>query len=520
MAQDSEYGPDVLKEPQALWGSDVFCFCETNLSGEITRCTPAFEKLVNRNGASLHPSPSHPLHLSDLIHPEDRPQFMGELDRVLAGGGSLDKRGVRLVTPDGRVMLMEVSGEALRLSDDVSGAVLSWGVEANPDESAASADAEKHLDSLQDMLNNFISSLFDPVVLLNTEGRIVHINAPALELLGYRRVDLIGNPVAVLFEQRPEQIAKAMVRFAKAMRAGQIRAAAASLFTRDGDKIPVTISSSMIRSSSGELAGMLMVARDERENTLLKDLDRKNKELEKAFQDLKQLDNMKDDFLSLVGHELRAPLANILGYTEFLKEWDISVKERKEFVEIIYQESQHLRRLVDDILDLSRMEAGRVVYNFIRTPINRVIQTAIDTLKPMADRKEIKIVTRLDEQLEPVEMDPDRVKQVVSNIIHNAIKFTDPAKSVTVTTEAVEDGIMVSIADDGIGIPVEFGSKVFNKFEQVASIKHHSEGAGLGMPIAKLIIEDGHKGRIWFDSQGEGKGTTFRFTIPERRLES
>ncbi|HUT54891.1 MAG TPA: PAS domain-containing sensor histidine kinase [bacterium] len=506
----------------------MFCLCETNLSGEITRCTPAFEKLVNRNGNPPQPPPpsnsSRPLLLSELIHPEDRAEFMGELDRILAGDRQMDKRAVRLVTPDGRVMLMEASGETLRRQDDVSGAILSWGEERKSEE-VVSFDPEKDMESLQELLNNFTSSLFDPVVLLNTEGRIVHINAPALELLGYRRVDLIGNPVAVLFEQRPDLIPKAMARFARAMRSGQIRAASLVWVTREGAKIPVTVSSSMIRSASGELVGMVMVARDERENALLKDLEQKNKELGKAFQELKELDNMKDDFLSLVGHELRAPLANILGYTEFLKEWDISLKERKEFVEIIYQESQHLRRLVDDILDLSRMEAGRVVYNFIRTSMNRTVQTAIDTLKPMADRKQIRIITNYNDQLEPVEMDPDRIKQVVSNIIHNAIKFSDPGKSITVTTEEVEGGIRVCIADEGIGIPREFGAKVFNKFEQVASIKHHSEGAGLGMPIAKLIIEDGHKGRIWFESQGEegpggGQGTTFRFVIPERRPES
>jgi PAS domain S-box-containing protein len=508
----NEIGP--LPDQPVPWNSRVFCFCETNLKGEITRATPAFEKLINGSG-----QPRANSRLPDLIHPEDRAEFMGHLDRVFSGSGLMEKRAVRLVTPDGRVRLVEVSGEGLRQKDDVSGAMLSFAEERPKEEAVVSLASEGDLDSLLDLLGGFIGSLFDPVVLLNTEGRIVHFNASVQEMMGYRRVDLIGHPVAVLFENRSDQIANAMTRFAKAMRKGQIRNVPAVWLARDGRKIPVTISASMIRSSSGELAGMVMVARDLRDNALLKDLEQKNKELEKAFKELKELDNMKDDFLSLVGHELRAPLANILGYTEFLKEWDISVKERKEFVEIIYQESQHLRRLVDDILDLSRMEAGRVVYNYIRTSINRVIQTALDTLKPMADRKEVRVVANYNEELEQVEMDPDRIKQVVSNIIHNAIKFTDAGKSITITSEAVEDGIRVSIADEGLGIPPEFGSKVFNKFEQVTSVKHHSEGAGLGMPIAKLIIEDGHGGRIWFESPGEGKGTTFKFTLPERRPE-
>ena len=90
----------------------------------------------------------------------------------------------------------------------------------------------------------------------------------------------------------------------------------------------------------------------------------------------------------------------------------------------------------------------------------------------------------------------------------------------TISTRATEDGVMISIKDQGIGIPPEFGEKVFNKFEQVTEVKHHSEGAGLGMPIAKHIIEEGHGGKIWFESPGEGKGTTFIFTVPERRTEA
>jgi two-component system phosphate regulon sensor histidine kinase PhoR len=513
MSDKLSYTVEPADDENLLWQSRTFCLCAVDATGEIVRFTPGFAKLI---GGAVRPA--SPLLIYSLIHPEDRSEFTAHLDRICSDGIMLERRQVRMVTPDGRVMLMEVSGESLKDSGKITGAMLAWW-DCSGDEAVVSWSSTEERDDFEQLLASFTTSLFDPVVLLNTEARIIHFNPPVQEILGYSRTELIGHPVAVLFEHRKDQIQKAMLRFAKMMRAGQIRDLHAHLRTTAGEKIPVTISSSMIRSGSGELMGMVLVARDERENVLLADLERKNRELEKAYQELKNLDIMKDDFLSLVGHELRAPLANILGYTEFLKQWELTEQEKKEYLEIIYQESQHLRRLVNDILDLSRMEAGRVSYNSIRSSVNRVVRTAMDSQRALAEQKGIRIVTELEEQLEPIDIDPDKIQQVVSNIVHNAIKFSDPETTVTITTSAAEDGIKVSVADQGIGIPEEFAEKVFNKFEQVAAVKHHSEGAGLGMSIAKHIIEEGHGGRIWFESPGEGKGTAFIFTIPERRPE-
>ena len=117
-----------------------------------------------------------------------------------------------------------------------------------------------------------------------------------------------------------------------------------------------------------------------------------------------------------------------------------------------------------------------------------------------------------------MEFDPDRIQQVVTNILHNAIKFTDEEKSIGITAERIEEGVRVSIRDEGIGIEPRDAARIFSKFEQVTDVRHHHDGAGLGMPIAKKIIEEGHGGRIWLESEGRGKGTTFKFILPDKRM--
>jgi len=487
--------------------SRLICLCWLDGEGKFLSCSRAFENLFCR------PDGPTPVEIAPLVHPEDRHQFLDELAQA-ANGRCLTRQSVRFLAPDGGIIPMDVRAE----STEDGGVMLDlWERPAEFTESRWSAGSD--LEMFRDEVKSFINNLFDPVVLVNTEGRIVHVNPPALELTGYRIFELVGKPVALLFDNRSEALRRSMLRFAKLMRSGQIRDQEGHWTRRDGERVPVTISGSVIRNEAGELCGMVMVARDERSNALLQAVEKKNAELEEAYAELKRLDKMKDDVLSLVGHELRAPLANILGYAEFLSEWKLSEEEKKNFVRIIYQESQHLRRLVNDILDLSRMEAGRMVYHFVRDSVNRVVIAATEVLRADAEKKEVILALELGEEIEPIEFDPDRIQQVVTNIVHNAIKFTPSGKRVTVTTALADQGVKISIADEGIGIAPEDAERVFSPFEQIIDVRHHHEGAGLGMSIARRIVQEGHGGKIWFESPGKGLGATFHVFLPEKRVE-
>lgn len=486
--------------------------CCVDPEGGLIRYSPGFNSLIS--GRQDAPVPSQ---LAPLIHPEDRLAFLEDLARICSSHNLMDRRSVRMVTPDGRIILMEVSGEPCSGPGESPAVNLSW--RERLDESHTEVEAALEVEKFQDVIKSFTNSLFDSVVLLNMEGRIIHVNASVQEMLGYRNRELVGSPVVLLTKKENESVHKATIRFAKMMRTGKMHNIPTQWIGKSGEKVPVTMSGSVIRSQSNELIGTVVVARDERENALLADLEKRNQELVSAYEELQHLDQMKDDLLNLVGHELRAPLANILGYAEFLNEWDLTPEEKHDYTRIIYQESQRLTRLVNDILDLSRMEAGRIIYHYLPGSINRVIKAAVDSVRADAEKKKIKFQIDLDDQLEPVEHDPDRIQQVATNILHNAIKFTEEGGAVSIKTEAVESGVRVSITDQGIGIDPSDADKVFNKFEQIENIKHHSIGAGLGMSIAKQIIEEGHGGSIWFESEGDGQGAVFKFMVPEKRPE-
>ena len=242
------------------------------------------------------------------------------------------------------------------------------------------------------------------------------------------------------------------------------------------------------------------------------ELTQYSEELKKAYEELKTLDKAKDDFLALVSHELRTPLSSIVAYTEVLLDDMAGTKdEEKSFLEIIKNESDRLTRLINNVLDLSKMEAGRMPFDFKLVELNSLVSSGVNGLSGVAGKRNQKIINTIEDSSSMVVADPDKIVQVVSNILSNAIKHTPEGGEIVLSSKLVNSKVQVSIADNGHGMPREDYDKVFDKFRQIEDVKHHSEGTGLGMPISKLIIEN-HEGSIWFESE-EGVGTVFHFTL-------
>ncbi|MFC1492952.1 ATP-binding protein [candidate division KSB1 bacterium] len=250
------------------------------------------------------------------------------------------------------------------------------------------------------------------------------------------------------------------------------------------------------------------------------ELSRKNLELKKysnelqnAVEELTTLDKSKDVFLALVSHELRTPLSSIVAYTEVLLDDMADTKEEeKEYLNIIKNESDRLTRLINDVLDISKMEAGRMPFDFRTHELNGMINSSVTGLTSLANKKDIVIFNNLENSDILVNVDADKIIQVISNLISNAIKFSPDNASIIISGKENKNMVEIAVADKGIGIRKKDFEKVFDKFRQIEDVKHHSEGTGLGMPISKLIIEN-HNGKIWFDSK-INKGTTFYFTLP------
>lgn len=231
----------------------------------------------------------------------------------------------------------------------------------------------------------------------------------------------------------------------------------------------------------------------------------------------RQIDQMKENFLHSITHDLRNPLTSILGFLKFLLEGIPGPvnEQQKQMLEIIDRASERLLGMINDILDIAKIEAGKLEIEL--TPINFVaILNDIKTLyQPLADKKaislELKIPPKLREELPGVLGEPNQIERVVGNLCANAIKFTPSSGQVTLEMEDFPDRIQVAVSDTGPGIPEEYLQKVFDKFQQVKG--QRKGGTGLGLTISKYFVEL-HKGQIWVESQ-LGKGSRFVFWIPK-----
>lgn len=240
-----------------------------------------------------------------------------------------------------------------------------------------------------------------------------------------------------------------------------------------------------------------------------KELSESNEKLSSAIEELKKLDRMKNEFITLVSHELRTPLSSIMGYAETLEECDLQPEQHEHFVRIIIEESKRLSRLIENILDLSSLKAGIMKFEFSEIDLDDLVQRAIQILKVLAEEKQI-VITYADSNI-GLSCDYDRIEQVLINIISNAIKFSPEGSEIKVDTKANTKSVTVSIHDQGPGIPPDSMALIFERFRQIKREGTRVKGSGLGLSIAKYIVE-AHKGEIW--AENLEPGCVFRFTLP------
>lgn len=227
---------------------------------------------------------------------------------------------------------------------------------------------------------------------------------------------------------------------------------------------------------------------------------------------LYRLEAVRRDFVSNISHELRTPLASIKALVDTLRDGAISdppVAER--FLQRMEVEVDSMTQMVQELLELSRIESGQAPLRLFPTEVATLVEPAVDRLRAQATRAEVTMTVVLSEDLPQVMVDADRIRQVIINLVHNAIKFTPSGGFVTVTARAVHDGLVISVADTGTGILAEDVSRIFERFYK-ADRARSSGGTGLGLAIAKHTVQ-AHNGRIWVEST-EGKGSTFSFSLP------
>ncbi len=303
-----------------------------------------------------------------------------------------------------------------------------------------------------------------------------------------------------------------LVQFAETQLAGAIgsasaRAAVASLAKEEGLGIAEVMS--ILDETSQVLAYSRELERKRQE------LEAATAELRAANERLRELDRMKDDFVSTVSHELRTPLTSIRAFAEILHDSpELAAPKRQEFVGIILRETERLTRLINQILDLAKIESGRAEWAAEPVDLRAVIHDAADSTAALYRERGVELETAVPDRVPIVVADRDRLQQVLLNLLANAVKFCAPGSGrVRVALSDARGAVRVDVADNGIGIAREDQGAIFEKFRQVGdTLTDRPQGTGLGLPISRLIVRQ-FGGELWVASE-PGRGATFSFTIP------
>ena len=250
-----------------------------------------------------------------------------------------------------------------------------------------------------------------------------------------------------------------------------------------------------------------------------RELEAATAELRQANERLKELDRMKDDFVSMVTHELRTPLTSIRAFSEILRQDpNVELSQRKKFLDIITKETERLSRLINQVLDLSKIESGRAEWHESQVDVKEVICDSVSGMEQVFEEKGIRVELRLPEAPPRVPGDVDRIIQVMLNLLSNAVKFCEPGQGrIEIALSEGRDGLRVDVRDNGPGVSAEDQALIFDKFRQAGdTLTAKPQGTGLGLPISRHIVEH-HGGRLWVESK-PGGGACFSFTLPFRRV--
>ncbi len=357
----------------------------------------------------------------------------------------------------------------------------------------------------------------DGIFLLTPTGQELRANQRAIDMLGYKneeyweKVRSQKNPIAADSDQREDAISK----LSAAVR-GERLDPYERLFTRkDGSKLPVEITLSPIHDAWGEVLMIQSVARDITQRKLAEDtLRHANLEMERALR-------MKDEFLATMSHELRTPLNAVLGLSESLLEETVGpMNERqKKYLSTISESGKHLLELINDILDLAKIESGQVNLTFEVVRVQKVCEVCIRLVDQLAKKKHHKIELHVEDGIDTFEADERRLKQMIVNLLGNAIKFTPENGRIglQVSTDPAGGMLRFEVSDTGIGIDEKDIERIFKPFTQLDSgLARESSGTGLGLALVRQMARL-HGGNITAASQ-PGKGSRFTLALPVHKI--
>lgn len=335
-------------------------------------------------------------------------------------------------------------------------------------------------------LSNILNNITDGLIMTDAEGLVLRINQAAERLFNIEEAKAVGQHlIEVVRDHDIDRILKLCLKTSR-QHSTQLELGISKRFLR--------VVAVPIMTDGRTLTGAGVMFQD--------------------LTEMKSLQTMRQEFIGNISHELRTPLASIKAIVETLHDGAINSKKvAKHFLTRIDNELDRMMQMVLELTELSRIESSRGELKPEMVDLNVLVADAIARLQPQAERKKVTLSANLLTSLPPIHADKHRIYQVITNLVHNAIKFTPPGGKVNISTELSENSVLVKVSDTGIGISKDDLPRIFERFYK-ADKARAEEGAGLGLAIAKHVVL-AHGGNIWAESK-EGKGSTFFFTLPHK----
>jgi PAS domain S-box-containing protein len=491
--QAAERHREWLRTTLASIGDAVIA---TDASGRVTLMNAVAEELTGWSEAEALSRPL--LDVFPIVHEKTRQPAANPVEHALRSGKIVGLANhTMLLSRDGREIAIDDSAAPIVDEDDeVQGVVLIF----------RDIGDRRRLAEAAERLAAIVESSDDAIVSKDLDGVVRSWNRGAERIFGYGADEIIGRPIAILVPQdRPNEEPEILARLRRGERVDHFETVRVR---KDGRRIDVSVTISPIKNTEGEIVGASKVAREIGREKVLRD------ELQQRVAELAVADARKDEFLAMLAHELRNPLGAISNAVFLLQESDDEAT-RARAQQVLQRQVQYQARIVNELLDVSRISRGLIELHFEELDAVRLLREAAEDYRPAIEVERIELQLQVPQHPVWVRADRTRLAQVITNVISNALKFTRPGGRVIVgANEEGEESLAITVEDTGIGIDADLLPHVFESFTHGdRSLARTHGGLGLGLAIVKGLVEL-HHGTIDIESAGVGKGTRVRIALP------
>lgn len=428
----------------------------------------------------------------EFVSPAYREKTM-QAFAILMQTGELRDFEFVLMTMLGTEIFLEVNGKLLFRDSELIGGM---GIGRDVTE-------RKRIEKQLQIFSRAVESAYDSTVITDLHGKIMYTNSAASRIFNWQTDMLIGAHAAIFYPER-SQTEWLIEQAIAGGWSGEV-----ICNRRNGDSFPALVSVSPVLDERNRPTAVSMITRDiTQQKQTEAELAAKHDELERASQ-------MKSDFLANMSHELRTPLTSILGFSSILQKQIFGVLNSKQqiYIHQIYQSGQHLLGLINDVLDLSKVEAGQLRLELAPIVVDEICEKTLALVSEQARLKDLTINSAIQPGLEPLMADELRVRQMLLNLLSNAIKFSNEGGEIGLTVQPNGEFLDLAVWDQGIGIPEDKQHLLFRPFQQVdGSLSRKHEGTGLGLALTKKLAEL-HSGTVVMQSK-EGEGSQFTIRLP------